>query len=64
MSHGAGVNAPRDKSRGPCLRQRWRGPGQVLKGGKIVESGSYDLALSVEENGFRSYEVSSDGDDE
>ncbi len=36
----------------------------VLKGGKIVESGSYDLALSVEENGFRSYEVSSDGDDE
>lgn len=34
----------------------------ILKGGKIVESGSYDLALSIEEKGFRSYEVS-DNDD-
>ncbi len=30
----------------------------VLKGGKIIESGSYDLAKTIEENGFRSYEVS------
>lgn len=36
----------------------------VLKGGKVVESGSYNLAISIEENGFRSYEVSSDTPDE
>lgn len=30
----------------------------ILKGGKIIMSGDYSLAKEIEENGFRSYEVS------
>lgn len=36
----------------------------VLKGGKITMSGDYSLAKQIEENGFRSYEVSNGENDE